>query len=77
MARLNAMLLLYPGGVRNIPRDYPGIANAIKGNCDDGKITPAYSAVIIAGSILANMLRPGLRLGLGHYALRPQARGSN
>lgn len=54
MARLNAMLLFYPGGVKNIPQDYPGITNAINGNCDAGDIPAAYSAVIIAGSILAN-----------------------
>jgi hypothetical protein len=56
MARLNAMLLFYPDGVRNIPHDYPGITNAINGNCDAGDITPGYSAVIIAGSMLANKL---------------------
>lgn len=54
MARLNAMLLFYPGGVRNILRDYPGVTNAINGNCDAGDVTPAYSAVIIAGFVLAN-----------------------
>jgi hypothetical protein len=54
MARLNAMLVFYPGGVGNIPREYPGITNAINGNCDASNITPGYSAVMIAGSILAN-----------------------
>jgi hypothetical protein len=29
---LHAMLLFYPGGVKNIERDYPGIANAINSN---------------------------------------------
>jgi len=73
MGRLNAMLLFYPGGVRNIPRDYPGITNAINGNCDAGDITPAHSAVIIAGSILANKYenlepddREAMRQQLGH-----------
>jgi hypothetical protein len=35
------MLLFYPGGVTNITRNYPGIANAINGNCDAGDITYA------------------------------------
>jgi hypothetical protein len=54
MARLNAMLLFYPGGVTNITRNYPGITNAINGNCDAGGVTHAQSAVMVAGSILAN-----------------------
>lgn len=54
MERLHAMLLFYPGGVRNIEREYPGIANAIDSNCDAGDITPARSAVMIAGFILGN-----------------------
>jgi hypothetical protein len=54
MARVNAMLLFYPGGVRNVARNYPNLPKAIDGNCDAGDIKPGHSAVIIAGSILAN-----------------------
>lgn len=54
MARLHAMLLLYPGGVRNLERNYPNLPKAIDGNCDAGDVPAAHSAVIIAGSILAN-----------------------
>jgi hypothetical protein len=53
-ARLNAMLLFYPGGVKNIARNYPGAKNAINDHCDAGDITHARSAVMVAGSILAN-----------------------
>jgi hypothetical protein len=54
MARVNAMLLFYPGGIRNVAKNYPGLPDAINGNFDAGDIRPGQSAVICAGSILAN-----------------------
>ena len=48
------MLLFYPGGVKNLARNYPGIKNAVNGNCDAGDISHARSALIVAGSILSN-----------------------
>lgn len=48
------MLLFYPGGVKNLARNYPNIANAINGHFDDGGITHARSALLCAGSILTN-----------------------
>lgn len=65
MARVNAMLLFYPGGVRNVAKNYPGLTNAINGNFDAGDIKPGQSAVICAGSILANEF----------FALDPDDRG--
>lgn len=56
IARVNAMLLFYPGGVKNLARNYPNIANAINGHFDDGGITHARSALLCAGSILTNEL---------------------
>jgi hypothetical protein len=38
------MLLFYPGGVRQIERDYPNLHNVIDGNCDAGDVLPAFSA---------------------------------
>jgi len=56
IGRLHSMLLFYPGGVRQIERDYPNLRKAIDGNCDAGDVHPAFSAMIIAGSILADKL---------------------
>lgn len=56
IGRLHAMLLFYPGGVRRIERDYPNLRNAIDINCDAGDVHPAFSATIVAGSILADKL---------------------
>ena len=55
-ARVNAMLLFYPGGVKNLARNYPDMGAAIDGNFDAGGITHARSALLIAGSVLSNEL---------------------
>jgi len=54
MARVNAMLLFYPGGVKNLARNYPNLETAIDGNFDDGGISHGRSAVMIAASVIAN-----------------------
>jgi hypothetical protein len=55
-ARVNAMLLFYPGGVKNLARNYPNMGAAIDGNFDAGGITHARSALLVAGSVLSNEL---------------------
>jgi hypothetical protein len=54
MARVNAMLLFYPGGVKNLARNYPNLGSAIDGNFDAGGISHGRSALLIAGSVLSN-----------------------
>ncbi|MGA2056825.1 MAG: hypothetical protein ABSG88_16115 [Bradyrhizobium sp.] len=54
IARVNAMLLFYPGGVKNLARNYPNLGSAIDGNFDAGGISQGRSALLIAGSIISN-----------------------
>ena len=64
MARVNAMLLFYPGGVKNLARNYPNMGAAIDGHVDKGGISQGHSAVMIAASVIANefeALSPGDR----------------
>ncbi len=48
------MLLFYPGGVKNLARNYPNLGSAIDGNFDAGGISHGRSALLIAGSVLSN-----------------------
>src|SRR5437879_3298473 len=48
------MLLFYPGGVRQVHKNYPGIPEAIDGHCASGGISAARSALLVAGSVLSN-----------------------
>jgi hypothetical protein len=48
------MLLFYPGGVRQMHKNYPGLASAIDGHITSGGTSAAQSALLLAGSLLAN-----------------------
>lgn len=50
------MLMLYPGGVKNLTRNYPNLQSAIDGNFDAGGISRGRSALMIAGSVITNEL---------------------
>jgi hypothetical protein len=54
MARVDAMLLFYPGGVRQVRKNYPGIPGAIAGHCVSGDINAAHSAILVASSVITN-----------------------
>jgi hypothetical protein len=54
MARVNAMLLFYPGGVKNLARNYPNLGAAIDGHFDAGDISQGRSAVMVAASVITN-----------------------
>ena len=54
MARVNAMMLFYPGGVKQMARNYPGLSGGIDGNFDAGDVTLGQSALMMAGFILAH-----------------------
>src|SRR5258708_11006683 len=54
IAKVNAMLLFYPGGVKNLARNYPNLGSAIDGNFDAGGISHGRSALLIAGSVISN-----------------------
>lgn len=54
IARINAMLLFYPGGVKTLARNYPNLANAINDHFDQGDMTHARSALLCASSIITN-----------------------
>lgn len=53
LARLNAMLKLYPGGVKNIPRDHPWVRKIINDNFNSGDMRPGELTVHVAGFIVA------------------------
>ena len=58
------MLLFYPGGVKNLARNYPNLGAAIDGHFDKGGISQGHSAVMVAASVIANefeALSPGDR----------------
>lgn len=51
--RVNAVLAFYPGGVKQMTRNYPGLPDGIDGNFD-GEISVGESALWNAGTILTN-----------------------
>lgn len=71
MGRLDAMLLFYPGGVRQMHKNYPGLASAIDGHINSGGISAARSALLLAGSLLANEFEhlPAQDRGAVHHQL--------
>lgn len=52
--RVDAMLLFYPGGVRQLHKNYPGLSEAIDGHCVSGGISAARSALLVVGTVLSN-----------------------
>jgi hypothetical protein len=58
------MLLFYPGGVKNLARNYPNLGTAIDDHFVKGGISLGHSAMMIAASVIANefeALSPGDR----------------
>jgi hypothetical protein len=54
MARVNAMLLFYPGGAKNLARNYPNLGAAIDGHVEKEGISQGHSAAMVAASVIAN-----------------------